>query len=298
MPRAPLRNADSGAKPRAIMVTSPADNETPPFGTYAAAGFVAWAIERTRASTLTWTSRRFAFLIRRMAISSLKGRPVDTEALGAKMRIFPQSNICEKRVLFMPQFFDSQELAILAAHVTPGYRFVDIGANVGAYSLFVAARAGRAARVLAVEPQPAVFTKLATNISLNPFGTVKAVACAVADKAGELTLFLDSRNEGESSMRTLRSSAANSVKVPALPLAQLLTSEGFDHVDAMKIDVEGAEDLILEPFLVPAHTALWPKLLILEDSTSKWNMDLTSLIERSGYRLIKQTRLNLVFARS
>ncbi|MGL4439207.1 MAG: FkbM family methyltransferase [Bosea sp. (in: a-proteobacteria)] len=278
-------------------MTSHTQNDTPPFGTYKAAGFVAWAIGRTRASTMAWWSRRFAFLIRRMAISSLKGAPVDTETLGARMRVFPQSNICEKRVLFMPQFFDSQELAILADHIRPGYRFIDIGANVGAYSLFVAARAGRDARVLAVEPQPGVFAKLAINISLNPFGTIKAVACAVADKAGDLTLFLDARNEGESSMRTLRSSDANAVKVPAVPLAQLLSSEGFEHVDAMKIDVEGAEDLILEPFLVPAHTSLWPRLLILEDSTSKWNMDLRSLIEHSGYKLIKQTRLNFVFVR-
>jgi FkbM family methyltransferase len=279
------------------MASNQTDSDTPPFGTYKAAGFVAWAIGRTRASTMAWGSRRLAFLIRRMAISSLKGAPVDTETLGAKMRVFPQSNICEKRVLFMPQFFDCDELAMLADHVRPGYRFIDIGANVGAYSLFVAARAGRDARVLAVEPQPGVFAKLSTNIGLNPFGTIKAVACAVADKAGDLTLFLDARNEGESSMRTLRSSAANAVKVPAVPLAQLLVSEGFAHVDAMKIDVEGAEDLILEPFLVPAHAALWPRLLILEDSTSKWNIDLASLIERSGYRLIKRTRLNFIFAR-
>jgi FkbM family methyltransferase len=292
-----LRKESGGAKPRAIKVTLHMQNDTSPFGTYTAAGFVAWAIGRTRASTLTWRSRRFAFLIRRMAISLLKGKPVDTETLGAKMRVFPQSNICEKRVLFMPQFFDSEELAILGRSIAPGYHFVDIGANVGAYSLFVAARAGRDARILAVEPQPNVFAKLSTNISLNPFGTVKAVACAVADKAGDLTLFLDPRNEGESSMRTLRSSSANSVKVPAVPLAQLLKTEGFSHVDAMKIDVEGAEDLILEPFLTAAHEALWPRLLILEDSTSKWNTNLRALIEKSGYSLVRQTRLNFVFER-
>ena len=71
------------------------------------------------------------------------------------------------------------------------FTFVDIGANVGAYSLFVAARAGGTARILAVEPQPDIFDRLAYNISLNPFGTIKAVDCAVADKTGELTLFLD-----------------------------------------------------------------------------------------------------------
>jgi FkbM family methyltransferase len=283
------------------MTASTSQTEAPAFGTYAARGFVAWAIRHTRASTSAWASRRFAFLLRRLAIAHLKGEPVDTETLGARMRIHPQSNVCEKRVLFMPQHFDIEELAALRRHVQDhardSYNFVDIGANVGAYALFVAGLAGPGARILAVEPQPRVFAKLAYNIGLNPFGTVKAVASAVADKAGELTLFLDSRNEGESSVRVLNSTSAQAVKAPALPLVDLLASEGFARVDGMKIDVEGAEDLILEPFLAPGNQHLWPSLLIIEDSTSKWNVDLMPLLDKAGYRLARHTRLNFIFER-
>ncbi len=271
--------------------------ESPPFGTFAARGLVAWALARTRAAGKGWLQQRLTFLVRRMAIRSLDGQPVDTEALGVKLRLFPDVNICEKRVLFTPQLFDATELSFLAARIREGYRFVDIGANIGAYALFVAARAGAKAHVLAVEPQPQVFAKLAYNIAQNPFGTIKAVACAVADKAGELTLFLDPRNEGESSVRTLRGSPANSVKVPSLPLAELLAQERFDRVDGMKIDVEGAEDLILEPFLVPANEHLWPTTLILEDSRAKWGSDLVQLLNRSGYREVARTRLNFIFER-
>ena len=98
------------------------------------------------------------------------------------------------------------------AALREGFRFIDIGANIGAYSLFVAAKAGPTARILAVEPQPEVFARLAFNIAQNPFGTVKAVACALADKPGELTLFLDPANRGESSVRILRSSAGSTVQ--------------------------------------------------------------------------------------
>lgn len=271
--------------------------EQPPFGAYGPSGFVAWALARTRTAGASWLQRRMAFLLRRLAIRTLRGKPVDTEAFGAQMRLFPQGNICEKRVLFTPQHFDARELEHLAARITEGYRFVDIGANVGVYSLFVAARAGRKARILAVEPQPQVFAKLTYNIAQNPFGTVKAVACAVADKAGELTLFLDPRNEGESSVRTLRGSPAQSVRVPAVALAELLRSEGFTHVDGMKIDVEGAEDLILEPFLTEPNAPLWPRTLILEDSRAKWGADLGALLQRCGYREVLRTRLNIVFER-
>ena len=125
----------------------------------------------------------------------------------------------------------------------PDFRFIDIGANVGAYSLFVAALAGSAARILAVEPQPDIFERLADNMRLNPFGTIKAVQCAVADKPGDFTLFLDTRNRGESSMRAVRSPNGLSMKVPATTLMQLLTDEKFERIDAIKLDVEGAEDL-------------------------------------------------------
>ena len=172
-----------------------------PFGTHAPSGFARWAIERTRALPNRWAARRMAHLLRRLAIQSLRGAPVDTEALGARMRLYPYNNICEKKVLFTPQFFDPEELGQLKSAIREGFTFVDIGANVGAYSLFVAAQAGLGARILAVEPQPDVFDRLAYNIRQNPFGTIKAVACAVADKSGELTLFLDPRNKGESSVK-------------------------------------------------------------------------------------------------
>jgi FkbM family methyltransferase len=286
------RSAAGGVEPGQNAADAPA------FGAFAPSGFAAWALSHTRKAGDGWLSRRVAFLLRRLAIRSLRGRPLDVDAFGARMRLYPQTNICEKRVLFMPQLFDRAERAALEARVTDDYRFVDIGANVGVYSLFVAGRAGPRARILAVEPQPQVFNKLAWNIAQNTAGTIKAVACAVADKSGELTLFLDPRNEGESSVRVLRSSTARSVQVPAVTLLDLLTAEGFPRVDGMKVDVEGAEDLILEPFFAKAPESLWPKLLILEDSASRWGVDLGAILARAGYKLIGRSKLNFIYERA
>ena len=142
-----------------------------------------------------------------------------------------------------------------------------------------------------------MFARLAFNIAQNPFGTVKAVACALADKPGELTLFIDPTNRGESSVRILNSSAGRSVQVPATTLKALVESEGFERIDAIKLDVEGAEDLILEPFLRDAPPELWPGFIVIEDSRQRWQSDLVGLLERSGYRLVLQTRLNMLFER-
>lgn len=272
--------------------------EEQPFGTFAPKGLVARIIGWTRCASDSFLGRKLAYALRRLGLNSLKGKPVDIEALGAQMRLYPDGNVCEKRVLFTPQYFDAQERELLAARIRDGFCFIDIGANIGAYSLFVAARAGRGARILAVEPQPEVFARLTYNIAQNPFGTVKAIACALADKPGELTLFLDPANKGESSVRILRSSAAQTVRVPATTLLALMQSEGYDRLDAIKLDVEGAEDLILEPFLRDAPEALWPGFIVIEDSRGRWQADLPGLLESKGYRLVTQTRLNLVYERT
>lgn len=270
-------------------------NESRPFGTYTPTGFAQWAIERTRRMPPGWVTRRLALMLRHLAIPALRGAPVDTEAFGARMRLYPYNNVCEKKALFTPQFFDPKEFGILREAITDGFTFVDVGANVGAYSLFVAALAGPKAHILAVEPQPDVFERLTYNIRQNPFGTVKAVACALADKTGELTLFIDPRNRGESSVKIVGPTEGGSIRVPAVTLLDLLTEEGFSRLDAIKLDVEGAEDLILDPFLRDAPASLRPRLIIVEDGRGAWQIDLPAILASHGYNLIAQTKLNLVF---
>lgn len=273
-------------------------SDSRPFGAYTPTGLVQWLLSRTRAMPESWAGRRMAYLLRHVAIRLLKGAPLDVKSLGANMRIYPYNNVCEKRILFTPQYFDPQERAVLEDRIKDGFTFVDIGANVGGYTLFVAARAGGSGRILAVEPQPDIFDRLTYNISQNPFGNVKAIACAVADKAGELTLFLDPRNKGESSVKIVGPSQADAIRVPSIPLLDLIRQEGFTHVDAIKLDVEGAEDLILDPFLRDAPDALLPKLLLMENGRGQWQVDLRSRLEERGYRLMLETRMNLGFERT
>ena len=273
--------------------------DTQPYGTYAPTGLVARIAQQTgRISYASWAGRRLALFLRRVAIGLLRGAPLDVERYGARMRLYPYNNNCEKKVLFTPQFFDPEERELLRTKLQPGCTFLDIGANIGAYALFVAALAGPRARILAVEPQPDVFDRLTYNIGQNPFGTVKAVACAIADKAGELTLFVDPRNRGESSLKIVGTNEGAQIRVPAVPLLDLALGEGIARIDAMKLDVEGAEDLILEPFLRAAPASLHPRLLIVENGTDQWQIDLPALLEQNGYRRIARTRLNLIFERA
>ena len=257
-------------------------------------GFVGRVLDLTRKCPPSWAGKRRAFFLRGLAVRALAGRPLDVETLGARMRLYPYNNVCEKRILFTPQYFDEAERAFLAARLHPDFVFIDIGANVGGYTLFVAAQAGPRARVLSIEPQPEIFERLVYNIRQNAFPHVKALNCAVADRDGEITLFVSPRNRGETSMRIVNAEGGGaSIRAPAATLASIVRDERFERIDAIKLDVEGAEDLILEPFLMTAPRTLWPKALLMEFSHGKWATDLPRLLSACGYREALRTRQNV-----
>ena len=269
-----------------------------PYGSYAPNTLMTATLSFTRALPNSWLGKRLSFILRRFALTTLKGKPVDTTALSCKMRLFPYNNVCEKRILFTPQYFDAVELAVLKSRIKPNFTFIDIGANIGGYTLFVAANAGAGAHILAIEPQPDIFARLTYNISLNPFGTVKAMACAVADKDGELTLFVDPNNSGESSVKIVSGDrGVGNIKVPAKRLLSILQEESFQYLDAAKLDVEGAEDLILDTFFKEAPESLWPKLLIIERGNARWSIDIPDLLLKQGYTIIATTKNNQIYER-
>ena len=277
----------------------PAANDLSAYGAYAPQGLVAKILPWTRSAPASWAGKRRAFFLRALAVRQLQGRPLDVAALGANMRLYPYNNVCEKRILFTPHYFDEAERLFLKSKLTPGFVFIDIGANIGGYSLYMGAEAGPQARILAIEPQPQIFERLVYNIRQNPFATIKALNCAVADKDGEISLFVDSHNQGETSMRMVNSFNAGQVlRVPAFALAGLLAHEGIERVDAIKLDVEGAEDLILEAFFRTALPKLWPRVLLLENSPTRWTMDLHGLIGGLGYGVALRTRNNIAYERS
>ena len=107
-------------------------------------------------------------------------------------------------------------------------------------------------------------------------------AIALAHESGFAGLSFDSR------------AAARAVDEHGLAVVQ----EEFSRVDAIKLDVEGAEDLILDPFFRDAPASLYPSLFLIEDGRDQWQIDLPKLLEGKGYKLTRQTRLNLVFERA
>jgi FkbM family methyltransferase len=270
--------------------------DSSPYGAYEAKGPRAALLRATRICSAGWFGKRIAFFLRAVAIKGLAGRPVDIESLGAKMRLYPHNNVAEKRLLFTPQYFDPAERALLSKRLTGDFVFIDVGASVGGYALFVAGHGGPRARILAVEPLPEIFERLVYNIDQNAFANVKAVSCALADRDGEIALFVHADNRGETSVRIVSADAGGvQLRVPAKTLLSLLREEGYERVDAIKLDIEGAEDLVLDPFFRDAPATLWPRLIIMEFALLRGGAQLEQRLRGLGYREILRTNENVAY---
>jgi FkbM family methyltransferase len=217
----------------------------------------------------------------------------------------PRRNGCEKNALFTPQMFDVFERGVLAGAIDLAsggrFTFVDIGANVGLYSLFVAARAGDRARILAIEPQPGIVDRLRFNLAANPRADVTLAPIALSDRDGVAELVLDGNDSGGTHLdkHTARRGAdGRVVTVPSKTLMAVLADTGIAAIDALKIDVEGAEDLVLVPFLRDAPQDLLPKLLLIEDTRGFWEADVFALLEGRGYTAAARSKQNVAFRRA
>lgn len=273
-------------------------DDHPTFGHYRPRGLMAGLIAVTGACSGRWLGKRRAHFLRSIGIAALRGRPLDLAPLGARMRLHPAGNNVEKRLAFTPQYFDAAERDYLEGIMRDDIVFVDVGADVGGYALFVAARAGGQARILAVEPQPDIFERLVFNIRQNGFATVKALACAVSDQDGPVTLFVNPKDSGETSMRTVNAHAkGRQLAVQGRTLAGLITEEGLTRIDVLKLDIEGAEELVLGPFFADAPARLWPEVLIVDEASGWFGVDLPALFERCAYSVVQRTATNIIYRR-
>jgi FkbM family methyltransferase len=132
------------------------------------------------------------------------------------------------------------------AFVKPGGTFIDIGANKGDFTLLAARLAGAAGRVLAFEPEPTNCRWLRRSIDLNAYVNVALYEMALGDRDGPATLHIGEKSGWHTLIAGKPSRAHGTIDVTVRTLDSFLREIAFrSPVDAMKIDVEGAELMVL-----------------------------------------------------
>ena len=175
------------------------------------------------------------WLIRRML-------PERLDHDGVILALNPRDPVISGALLF--RVYENAELRTYGQLLQPGMVVVDVGANIGLYSAIAAKRVGSSGRVIALEPDPETFGFLKRTIQYNGFQNVELHQMAASAQAGTVPLFRNPDNRGDS--RLYRDPMLkDSVDVTTVALDELLAQKGIQHVDVIKIDVQGAEGLVL-----------------------------------------------------
>jgi FkbM family methyltransferase len=135
--------------------------------------------------------------------------------------------------------YERPEVELVRHHVPVGGVALDIGANVGYYATLLVSLVGPDGHVLAVEPHPLARSVLQRNLKLNGFGWCDSVQAAASNHSGRVVLHVRKGEHAWSSIGYV--SNADTITVSSVRLEDLCRSYDIQHIDFVKIDVEGHE---------------------------------------------------------
>jgi FkbM family methyltransferase len=273
-----------------MSITIASTQTDPPYGTY-------------RPDSKTWLIR----LLTRLGLAHGKlalklrecwlekhGPWVDAEVGGLRYRLNLHDNTTDVKILISSKVYDAPEIKALTA-ACRAKAFVDIGANIGYYTLSIL-HSG-CPRAIAIEPNPPTLARLRYNVGLNAMQDRADIVAMGAGPEGELEFYQTGGLGGSSFVKP--DAEAPVIKVRTKPLLSIFHERGVTAVGGMKIDVEGFEDQVLNAFFDEAPPALLPDVLVMESChAADWKTDLDAKLASAGYRLSSRTRSNIIYRKS
>jgi FkbM family methyltransferase len=230
----------------------------------------------------------------------LRPGPIDTEFRQGRFRLHYQDSLAESGMLCASDY-NRAELIFLLEGTPRGGIFVDLGANVGLYSIPLALQVGPAGRVIAVEPGEEALKRLRFNIAANGLANVSVFPFAVGDadyRADLRPLRGGHQPRGQDAdigLSQVVPAASGSVRVR--PLKDMLEEAGVMRMDTLKVDVETFEDRVVPPFFDTTAQSLWPQRICLEPTTYYHRAPIHRFLEDRGYREVGRTRKNSLWQR-
>lgn len=137
------------------------------------------------------------------------------------------------------------EAAFLRDTLRPGQVVVDIGANIGLVTLIAAHLVGPQGHVFAFEPGPLSFALLSANVAANGYRNATLEHAAVSDRSGTVDLYVCATGESDNRISGTIDEGTGRERVSVKSVA-LDDYFGETAIDFIKIDVQGAEPLVLK----------------------------------------------------
>jgi FkbM family methyltransferase len=197
-------------------------------------------MNRTKLEDAIRSRTQIAYLGENTALCRILGRYkffVDTKDIGFGSHIL------------LDGFWEMWLTQFMARYIKPGMKVVDLGANFGYYSILMSELVAEAGYCLCIEPNPVAAEKLAASLSINGFAPRSQVAnCAAGDGSQTSVRFYVPNSEPKNARIVSATQGADErigqvIEVPCKAVDEICGA--IDHVDFIKIDAEGGEELVL-----------------------------------------------------
>ena len=212
---------------------------------------------------------------------------------GFYMLLMPSEHIQQQ--LFWYGHYEKTLGDLVKKILKPGDVFLDIGANIGYFSL-LAANKEPTSKIFSFEPVKSLFQKLEENISVNNTRNIAAVNAAIGDTNEQKELFISaSDNLGMSSFQPPENYSGRKENVKVISIDSWFKTAGLSRVDLIKLDIEGSELAalkgmreVLQNFKPAVIAEVNPETLELFDLTPAVIVDYLTKLDFIGY-LISET---------
>jgi FkbM family methyltransferase len=193
------------------------------------------------------------------------GRLITRTLLAPGLRDLPGARALYGRLYVLGKTLaEPRERRFLQEQAKPGMVIFDVGANVGFYTLLLASQVGPAGRVHAFEPDPLSFAILRRRAAGRP--NIEIHQAALGDHTGRVRLFTNRSNRADNRVHdSLGGETAEAVEVPLTTLDDYCAAQGLDRLDAVKMDIQGAEVAALTGFR-STFARLRPQWMLIEFS--------------------------------
>lgn len=203
------------------------------------------------------------------------------------------------RTLFISGTREEQLKYVLEQEVLPGSNVLDLGANIGSYTIMLARLVGPSGKVYALEPEPRNFSLLEGNIGLNKMeGQVKAFNIAAGDKKDRLKFYISEYSnmhtfvphsrEGKPS----KALTGESLDMEVIDLSSFLN--GKLPVDLIRMDIEGYEVEVLIGLRNAIEDGVFQGKIVFEAHFPKYDDKEHSMREQLRWLFEQGYRVSLV----
>jgi FkbM family methyltransferase len=240
--------------------------------------------------------RRITHWLARKAYGNAKVQPSDLrvyrDRYGLKFLLHPHFHIDYQIIAF--GIFDDYLANYIDKHIREGSVCLDVGANMGIMGLYLARKVGPTGAVHCFEPVPHVFQRLEQHVKCNNMQSIVHLhRLALSNHSGKMSMSIadpDSINQGMGSIVSQGSGNLSArIDIDVATLDEFSLRMGWERLDFIKIDIQGAEPLFFEgavrtlrKFRPDFVMEVSPEDLIGLGKTSR---DLFRQIEEIGYKI-------------